>query len=64
LTVDQCAREGRRCGQGGANRYCKSQGMNQAVSWKTNSPGATVYLGSNERCTGSQCVGLVDVVCN
>lgn len=63
LSVDHCAREGRRCGQGGANRYCRAQGLSTAVSWNTYRPGATVYAGSNEQCIGAQCTGLKDVVC-
>lgn len=63
LIVDHCARDGKRCGRGGARRFCKSKGFEKAESWDTFRPGATWILGSERRCEGSQCTGFSQVTC-
>ncbi len=63
LSIDKCAREGRRCERGGANRFCKSQGFIEAVSWNTYRAGTTWYIGGERQCSGNRCEGLTDLIC-
>jgi hypothetical protein len=61
--VDNCASWGTDCGRGGAEQFCRQQGLGAALSWQLNNPGRTWVIGSNRHCEGGGCVGFSQVEC-
>jgi hypothetical protein len=63
IPVDRCASWGNDCGQGGADQFCRRQGLTRAVSFETYNPGRTWVSGSNRVCDGADCGALRQVQC-
>lgn len=61
--VDWCATWGTDCGQGGADAFCRSQGLGAATAWAAEEVARTWVIGSAQICDFGACGALRDVVC-
>ncbi len=63
VAADWCEVWGDKCGQAGADAFCRSQKFARAVAWKTVVTNKTWVIGSKQLCAMPGCVALKDVGC-
>jgi hypothetical protein len=63
--IDRCLTSGSACGQSVAAAFCRTQDFDQAVSFSTVQPGASMRLVAldGSTCTGAACESAVAIVC-